>query len=286
MDKTSIINIKNDDKYQVHEIPTGMPNLHSAYGLWIFSYRKKALTMPRSEIRPRYFEFYGLAHVIKGKGWYWANGHRKENVEVGQCVISTPGFVQDYCGRDDDHYTEDSICFAGPVADQLCRCGIIKNGVFQMGSERSLLPIFELVDDPSYDSQIKANFALQKLLHEIFLNKKTSQTNEKHSQIDYLIDQIQSNVKKWWNSEEMADICNLSESQFRIVFKNKTGMKPKMYIDRFKVQKASEQLCNSKKSISEISADLGYMDPYHFSRRFKQLTGLAPEHYRKQYFLS
>lgn len=286
MDKTSIINIKYDDKYQVHEMPAGMPEFHTAYGLWIFSYRKKALTISRSAIKPRYFEFYGLAQVIKGKGWYWAKDKKKENIEVGQCVISTPGFIQDYCGRDDDKYTEDSICFAGPVANQLSRCGIINNGVYNMGKERRLLPIFNLIDDPSYDSQIKANFALQKLLHDIFLNRESNIKDDRHPQINYLIEQIQINPEKWWSSAEMADICNLSESQFRIVFKQKTGMKPKIYIDRFKIQKASEQLCNSEKTISEIAKDLGYLDPYHFSRRFKDLAGLAPEHYRKQFSLA
>lgn len=286
MDKTSIIDIKNDDQYQVHKMPEGMPVFHATYGLWIFSYRRKAPTVSRSEIRPRYFEFYGLAHIIKGRGWYWSAGRKQVNIEVGQCIISTPGTVHDYCGRNDDNYTEDSICFAGPIADQLCRGGIIKNGIFEMGQERSLLPIFDLVDEPSHDSQIKANFALQKLLHDIFLNKKTFQKNSHYSQIDFLIDRIQSNIKKWWTSTEMAEICNLSESQFRIVFKKKTGMKPKTYIDRFKVQKASEQLCNSQKSVTEIAEDLGYSDPYHFSRRFKELTGLAPEHYRMQYLLN
>lgn len=285
MDKKSIINVKKSENYFVHEMPGGMSEFHDEYGLWIFSYRRNAISSSRTELKPRYFEFYGLAHIIRSSGWYWNKSGKKEKAGTGDCIISTPGFVQDYAGED-ENYTEDSICFSGKIADRLCRCGIIRNGVFNMGNERRLLAIFELVDDPSHDSQIKANFELQKLLMELYFNNKTAHKKDKHSQFDYLLENIQTDPQKWWNSAEMAEICNLSESQFRIVFQKKTGMKPKTYLDRFKMQKASELLCNSKKSIAEIAADLGYLDPYHFSRRFKQVAGLAPEHYRQQYLIS
>lgn len=284
MDKTSIMYAKKNDKEIIHEMPTGMPRLHKNYGLWIFSYRRNAKNGQRLKIAPRYFEFYGLSHSFKGRGWYCSLNGKVESVEKGECVISTPGFVQDYCGSEDD-YSEDSICFSGAIADQLFNSGIIKNGVFPLGSERRLLAIFDLVDNPSHDSQIRANFELQKLLIDIYFNRKYAKKHEKYPQIDFLIEQIISNPKKWWTSREMSELCNLSESQFRIVFEKKTGMKPKSYIDRLKIQKASELLCNSNLSIAVISEDLGYMDPFHFSRRFKQITGLAPDHYRKQYRL-
>ena len=284
MDKTSIVNIKNDENHLVHEVPVEMPDFHFAYGLWIFSYHRNSPSGKRLKLKPRHFEFYGLSHTIKGNGWYWSSEQKKETVETGQCIISTPDFIQDYAGLDKD-YTEDSICFSGSIADHLCRCGIIKNGIFPMGKDRRLLQIFKLASDPSHDSQIHANFALQKLLLDIYFNSKAADKQNKHSQIDYLIEQILSNPKRWWTSVEMSDICNLSESQFRIIFKQKTGMNPKTYIDRLKIQKASEQLCNSDNSIAAIAEDLGYMNPYHFSKRFKQLTSLAPEHYRKQYLL-
>ena len=33
--------------------------------------------------------------------------------------------------------------------------------------------------------------------------------------------------------------------------------------------------------LEQISRNLGYTDKFHFSRRFKALTGLAPDHFRR-----
>jgi AraC-like DNA-binding protein len=79
----------------------------------------------------------------------------------------------------------------------------------------------------------------------------------------------------------MAEFCNLSEPQFRKVFKAVIGMPPKNYIDRLKVQQAAETLSSGNMKISEISKKFGYLDPFHFSRRFKEITGMAPENYRE-----
>ena len=54
------------------------------------------------------------------------------------------------------------------------------------------------------------------------------------------------------------------------------------YVDAMKIRYAAELLKSSDMSVVAIAARLGYEDPYHFSRRFKQLVGIAPEYYRKQ----
>jgi AraC-like DNA-binding protein len=91
------------------------------------------------------------------------------------------------------------------------------------------------------------------------------------------------NPEKWWTTGEMAEICLLSESQFRILFRRKTGMKPKEYIDRIKIQQAIKMLTTTTLPVRRIAKSIGYLDPYHFSRRFKHLVGISPDGYRKQY---
>ena len=277
MDQTTVIDIKNNSKYTVHRLIKKAPLPNAAYGLWIIAFRRQLVSPKRHKIIPRFFEFYGLTHLITGTGWYWKKGSQRKPVEKYSGVLTTPGTVHDYCSSNSD-YTEDSICFTGPVADQLYKSGIIKDGILKIGSTRRLLPIFELAEDPSHDSQIKANFGLQKLLVDCYFENKNATEKDPYPQLTYQIEQIQQNPEKWWNITQLAERCNLSDNQFRVIFKRRTGMPPKQYIDQVKIKYASELLCNSPRTITRIAEKIGYRNPYHFSRRFKILTGMAPEH--------
>ena len=83
----------------------------------------------------------------------------------------------------------------------------------------------------------------------------------------------------------MAELCNLSENQFRRVFNQHTGMSPKRYVDKLRMQQACEILSSTVSPIAEVAHQFGYSDPYHFSRRFKDIIGLSPENYRNSYSL-
>lgn len=48
-----------------------------------------------------------------------------------------------------------------------------------------------------------------------------------------------------------------------------------------KIEEAKELLVYDELSISEISYRRGYSSVQHFSRQFKEVTGLTPSHYKK-----
>ena len=41
-------------------------------------------------------------------------------------------------------------------------------------------------------------------------------------------------------------------------------------------------LVHSDQAVAEIADGLGFCDPFHFSKRFKRLTGESPSDYRRQ----
>jgi AraC-like DNA-binding protein len=47
---------------------------------------------------------------------------------------------------------------------------------------------------------------------------------------------------------------------------------------------AASRLINSTASVKEIAWELGYSNPFHFSRSFKQFAELSPVEYRRQYY--
>lgn len=163
------------------------------------------------------------------------------------------------------------------------RSGVIRDGVYDLGLSHRLLTVIELALEPSDHSQINANFALQKLLMELY-NRRAAQTHlERYPQVNELVAQIRENPEKWWSITGMAEYCNMSDDQFRRVFMNRYGVLPKLYIDKLRLNKAAELLVETNLNIAEIAEMMGYQDPFHFSRRFKAVIGFSPQQYRREF---
>jgi AraC-like DNA-binding protein len=64
------------------------------------------------------------------------------------------------------------------------------------------------------------------------------------------------------------------------VFKKYAGTNIHNYIHQLKTQHAKHLLRNSAKSVKEIAEEVGYPDPFYFSRMFKKIEGVAPQQYR------
>jgi len=285
MDKNGMINDKKTNA-AVHLLPvSGMREIHRRYGLWIIRGGSGYRTAPDSfqMCRERYFQFYSISHMYDGGGRFWLQeGNVTAEIQPGDYVIVTPLAVHRYGGARGKSYCEDSLVFWGPVADMLLRSGVISNGVFHLGKVRRLLSILDLVNDPADSSQIQANMELQKLLVEIYLEKNSSRRAE-YPLLDELLNEIREHPEKWWSVRDMAEMCNLSIDQLRRVFILRTGVKPKIYVDRLKLNRAAEYLVSSNHPVSEVAERFGYRDQYHFSRRFKAVMGVPPQQYRMSF---
>ncbi len=80
--------------------------------------------------------------------------------------------------------------------------------------------------------------------------------------------------------KQLAQQQNISVSHYSRIFKQKTGSSPIHYFNQLKVQKSCQYLYFSDKSIKEISSELGFDDPYYFSRLFKKFIGVSPAKYK------
>jgi AraC-like DNA-binding protein len=93
---------------------------------------------------------------------------------------------------------------------------------------------------------------------------------------------MKKNLDKRFNIEEFSQQHRLSISHFSRLFRAKTGTSPNQYFNLLKVKKSCQYLCFTDRNIKEISMELGFQDPFYFSRMFKKLMGISPVNYKTQ----
>jgi AraC-like DNA-binding protein len=77
-----------------------------------------------------------------------------------------------------------------------------------------------------------------------------------------------------------AEELNLSANYFGDLIKKETGMTALEYIQTKVIDVAKQRIFDIDMSISEIAYELGFKYPQHFTRLFKQKTGVTPLEYR------
>ncbi len=79
---------------------------------------------------------------------------------------------------------------------------------------------------------------------------------------------------------KLATLANISPSHYFALFKRRIGCAPIDFFIRLRMQHACELLDGTSLSVKEIAAELGYDDPFYFSRTFKSVNRIAPSAYR------
>ncbi len=83
--------------------------------------------------------------------------------------------------------------------------------------------------------------------------------------------------------EELAKLSQMSLSSFKRAFKKQFNDSPSNYINSKKLEKAKELLTISDLSISDVAYEVGFNDPFYFTRLFKKKEGIPPSTFRSNH---
>lgn len=121
----------------------------------------------------------------------------------------------------------------------------------------------------------------------IYFVKNYSNFSEKERvsseiELEMLEAYISENISESIEIEALAKLFSMSKFTFLKHFKQKTGITPYQYILEVKMSLAKNILKAGKKSIAEISFELGFSDQSHFSNVFKKYFDVTPKEYQRQ----
>ena len=80
-----------------------------------------------------------------------------------------------------------------------------------------------------------------------------------------------------------AKQCNMDKSYFYKLFKAWANVTPNEYRNQLRISSAKSMLKNTNLTIYQIAEKTGFIDPYYFSRIFKNKVGITPLRYRKMF---
>lgn len=84
-----------------------------------------------------------------------------------------------------------------------------------------------------------------------------------------------------WPVPEMAREAGMSERLFRNCFTELTGMAPKAFYLRIRLDAAMEHLRLGQTTVKELADMLGFSSPFHLSREFRRRFGVPPSAVRR-----
>lgn len=96
--------------------------------------------------------------------------------------------------------------------------------------------------------------------------------------IRYIRDHLSENI----SMKELARVAILSESRFKVKFRNQIGLPPMEYIREKKLE-AAERLLRDGARVSEAAAFTGFASDSYFSKVFKKSRGMCPRKYADYY---
>jgi AraC-like DNA-binding protein len=80
---------------------------------------------------------------------------------------------------------------------------------------------------------------------------------------------------------ELARQAHLSDSYFKRVFKQHTGMPPIEYVIQRRIELAKQRLRGTDTPITRVAMDLGFATSQHFATVFKRITGKTPREFSR-----
>ena len=110
------------------------------------------------------------------------------------------------------------------------------------------------------------------------------ENDKKNSQyVERAINYIRIKYMNPISIDDIAKQLNISRNYLSNLFKQETGMSPKNYLTKIRLENAVSLMTKFNERPTVAAPAVGYPDFYHFSKIFKQHYGLSPRDYIRKY---
>jgi len=234
-------------------------------------------------------DLYVFEYVLNGRGTISSEGMTDEITEGDLYIINTK-YPQIYRSDKDEPLEKIWVNAHGRLLDSLAGLYLGERPYVIRRNSREIYPQFTAIREYLTDSALTTDEAFEYIaliLHRlmIYINKPNDSdipADIRHSAADSVRAFIDRNLSCELKLSEIAKRYYISENHLIRLFKAAYGTTPKQYQLSKRVEQAELMMDNTKITLGEAAAILGFSSVQHFSAVYRKHRGYAPGNYRKQ----
>ena len=230
-----------------------------------------------------------VVYVAEGRGEFETRATGLVPVESGSALLLFPGTWHRYRPDAGTGWLEQWVEIGGPLLDRMLREGVFAPArpfvavSRRLELEARIETLHGLVSrQPAGDAPELAAQALGVLS---LLHASTRALGSPRSVVA-AVEQAKRIMEdasgRPVSMPELARSLGVAYSYFRREFRTRTGISPRQYLLRIRMQRAQRMLGSSDDSLKQVADRLGFSSAYHLSSAFKAAFGMAPSRWRRR----
>jgi AraC family transcriptional regulator of arabinose operon len=220
-----------------------------------------------------------------GQGWVQSQGtHQK--VTTGDVIFLCPDEPHSYGSDDDDPWTIEWVHFSG--RDIIFWREAIAGNDFLLHLHSAaparirLARVHEHLEAGYDETQLLlAAAALRRSLTELIkLRSVPGHTPTAVEAVEITADWMRTHLSSQATLPALAKMAGMSPSRYSEIFRQRFGFPPIDWFTRQRVQQACLLLDVTQEKVEIVGLEVGFHDPFYFSRSFRKVMGCSPRAYR------
>ncbi|NKK98471.1 helix-turn-helix domain-containing protein [Rhizobium leguminosarum bv. viciae] len=243
----------------------------------------------RRAVTDRKLPSFAVVLVERGQGWL-------ETAATGRMSLTGPALFWLFPNRvhsyapDEDGWDERWALFEGSFTRDFVRLGIIaeRHPVVALHHLDEVVRLFDKLHADLLDDTNLGQASAALMLHRIVISaaRQASGAADRRQERRDIADIVETLRRQAMQPLDLAAFAaehGMSPATLRRRFTLETGLPPKAFQLRARMDHAKQLLATTDEKIETIAAMIGLDDPFYFSRVFHEREGCSPREFRARY---